>query len=150
MSRIKIYIYPSINIGLKINWSLVGWLYHFYGLIYTQNLPQKVSYFKIFMASGVKRLMNTSSAKFPDLGVRSPNFLTKNWPLTILPTFPIYSRLIFDNHSFILKIMEKVTDWSPEATICCGKIKKSPGDTPSWAFPLLGARDRLRRPSSRF
>ena len=39
----------------------------------------------------------TSSAKFPDLGVRSPDFLIKNWPLTILPIFPTYSRLVWQS-----------------------------------------------------
>ena len=36
----------------------------------------------------------SSSAKFRDLGVRSLDFLTKNWPLT---NFPTYSRLIWQS-----------------------------------------------------
>ena len=35
-----------------------------------------------------------SSAKIPDFDVRSPDFLTKNWPLTIFPIFPTYSQFI--------------------------------------------------------
>ena len=38
-----------------------------------------------------------SSAKFLDLGVRSPAFLTKNWPLTIFLIFLTYSRIIWQS-----------------------------------------------------
>ena len=41
-----------------------------------------------------------SCAKFPDLGMRSSDFLTKNWPLTTLPTFLTYSRLIWQSFSY--------------------------------------------------
>ena len=34
------------------------------------------------------------SVKFSDFGLRSPDFLTKNWPIMVLPVFPTYSRLI--------------------------------------------------------
>ena len=71
-------------------WKVIQILKKLYFILkgeFTFFLPFSVFYVRLFF------YLFYSGAKFPDLGVRSPDFLTKNWPLRILPTFPTYSLL---------------------------------------------------------
>ena len=85
--------------------------------------------------------MNSSSAKFPDLGVRSPAFLTKKWPLKILPIFLTCSRLIWQSFFHNIK-NHRHTCTSPTGhqrpSFAVGKIKISPVVPPFGLSPLLG------------
>ena len=65
--------HSRLTTGLLCTADRSGWHTHTRGQHGTTSLSQRCE---------------SSSANFPNLGVRSPGFLTKKWPLKILTTFP--------------------------------------------------------------